>query len=560
MLSRAPVNQQVPALSRGTRWCLLLLLAGIYLIGLAHIAVLPPFEGFDETGHYSYLRQIALTGRWTRYGDTMSADIDAYLAAAPTASAMQAKWSYRGFFSAPVETVEAGRAAIHAPRSDHERWQFGRIGNWQAQHPPLYYVLLAPAFHLSKNWSLAAQLLFLRALSYTLACAGVTLALGAAFRLARARGVSAEPFVLAPVLWPLLLPMWFPEMARLGNDSLVVLLAALTWVFVARITSAERDWRSSLGLGLVLGLGLLTKATFIPLAAAVAGLLAVWFWRGVSCENRRRAAINMAWMAGVAFMMAGWWYIAQFITTGSLTGSTDAIHLGHAGGLWQGLRERASLQVFGQIPWSWTNTVVWAGTWSFLVPPLRWFLPLLAAWAVIGVGAAIYLTQRGLRGIEWLAPMSAALLLGALLSYSLILIARTGAPSPAWYLHSFLPVLWPLLAWGLAGAMGTRGLRWTIAPLLAYPPVFLALVAAMHALFFSGCGTQKEGMPIYDFSSAAGCAADLARLRLNLDVLAFPDFGSALFAVGLLALLAGTGLAVGVVLRAPSLTSMQDRT
>ncbi len=56
MLSRAPVNQQVPALSRGTRWCLLLLLAGIYLIGLAHIAVLPPFEGFDETGHYSYLR------------------------------------------------------------------------------------------------------------------------------------------------------------------------------------------------------------------------------------------------------------------------------------------------------------------------------------------------------------------------------------------------------------------------------------------------------------------------------------------------------------------------
>jgi hypothetical protein len=99
-----------------------------------------------------------------------------------------------------------------------------------------------------------------------------------------------------------------------------------------------------------------------------------------------------------------------------------------------------------------------------------------------------------------------------------------------------------------------------MAPLLVYPPVFLALVAAMHALFFSGCGTQKEGMPIYDFSSAAGCAADLARLRLNLDVLAFPDFGSALFAVGLLALLAGTGLAVGVVLRAPSLTSMQDRT
>jgi hypothetical protein len=106
--------------------------------------------------------------------------------------------------------------------------------------------------------------------------------------------------------------------------------------------------------------------------------------------------------------------------------------------------------------------------------------------------------------------------------------------------------------------MGTRGLRWAITPLLVYPAVFLGLVATMHALFFSGCGAQKAGMPIFDFSSAAGCAGDIARMRLNLDVLAFPDFGLALFAVGLLALLAGTGLAVRIVLRAPRLASMQD--
>jgi hypothetical protein len=42
-----------------------LLLAALF-IGLAHIALLPPFEGFDETGHYSYIQQLADTGRSPR--------------------------------------------------------------------------------------------------------------------------------------------------------------------------------------------------------------------------------------------------------------------------------------------------------------------------------------------------------------------------------------------------------------------------------------------------------------------------------------------------------------
>ena len=35
---------------------------GLLLMGIGFLAVLPPFEGFDETAHYSSLRQIADTG------------------------------------------------------------------------------------------------------------------------------------------------------------------------------------------------------------------------------------------------------------------------------------------------------------------------------------------------------------------------------------------------------------------------------------------------------------------------------------------------------------------
>src|ERR1700676_4656453 len=56
-----------------------LMLLAVALTGIAHLAFLPPFEGFDETGHFSYIQQIADEGRIPRAGiDRTSADLDAY--------------------------------------------------------------------------------------------------------------------------------------------------------------------------------------------------------------------------------------------------------------------------------------------------------------------------------------------------------------------------------------------------------------------------------------------------------------------------------------------------
>ena len=48
-----------------------LLLASL-LIGLAHVASLPPLEDIDETAHYSYIAQIAKTG--TLHGSAIRFD------------------------------------------------------------------------------------------------------------------------------------------------------------------------------------------------------------------------------------------------------------------------------------------------------------------------------------------------------------------------------------------------------------------------------------------------------------------------------------------------------
>ena len=47
-------------------------------LGLAYLLLLPPYEGFDETGHYSYVTELADCGRIT---DLRSSPLDATIEA-----------------------------------------------------------------------------------------------------------------------------------------------------------------------------------------------------------------------------------------------------------------------------------------------------------------------------------------------------------------------------------------------------------------------------------------------------------------------------------------------
>ena len=275
-----------PGVAGKLRLATVALLLGIWAFGLSQVAILPPFEGFDEPGHYSYLQQIAETGTWPRHGEPMSADIDDYLKVAPTAAAMNPRWTYQSFVTADAGVIAAGRDAVHAEPSSPEAWRPGTIVNWEAQHPPLYYALLAPAYRWSAGWSLGARLLLLRTISYTLAWSALVLTSLGALRHLGKSGLPPPVVILAPALWALMFPMWFPDMARLGNDSLVVVFAACVGLLAGKLIGEVRGPVLHLGLGGVLGLGLITKATFLPLTLATLGLLA---WR---CWRRRRRSTS----------------------------------------------------------------------------------------------------------------------------------------------------------------------------------------------------------------------------------------------------------------------------
>src|SRR4029077_13746731 len=100
------------------------------------------------------------------------------------------------------------------------------------------------------------QLALLRGLSYLVAWLSLCLAVFVADKMFSASDLGGA-MILAPALWPFVFPGWFPEMARLGNDSLVALLVACAVAVAA--CAPIRLWSTWLLLGVICGLGALTK-------------------------------------------------------------------------------------------------------------------------------------------------------------------------------------------------------------------------------------------------------------------------------------------------------------
>lgn len=527
-----------------------LLLIGSLLTGLGFIFLLPPFEGFDETPHYSYIQQIAQTGTVPRLNDPMSAEIEQYLDVAPVASSVKAKWTYKSFFNSSFDVIDAGRKFLERRHRD-QQWVAGSATNWQGQHPPLYYALLAPLYRISSEWSLKAQLSLLRFASYAIAWAGLLLIV-LVYRRSCLFCSGAGLFALGATLWPALFPMWFPEMARLGNDSLVLLCSAFALILVRRVfrTDALKDY---LGLGAICGLGLLTKATFLPFCAGVGLILGV---RAALMPPRasRRAAVRLLAFGGVIIAVAGWWYVGNMLTYGSPLGSDFERSLAQSEGLAKGLATHFSLFEFLRGLAVSTSTFFWAGTWSFVQPPLLAKVPLLSVGAIVIAGYLIYRRRAEIDYLDWIAIVTLAFFVVGLvyaLSMSVALLAVFVIP--AWYLHSLAPVFSGIVGKGLWESLRRPRISTFVMIVMACVSAFLPFVLVLQTLYFSGCGQMVPTKPYYfDFETLSEC--QFQTVWDNISILAYPGAALCFLVPGWIAMTLGM-FAIGKSIRASTFRS-----
>jgi len=135
------------------RLAVVCLLGGVGILGIAHVALLPPWEGFDEQAHYSSLQQVADAHEVPRLGRAyISEDVQSYRQSAPTryphslGDPLAGPYTYQSFFEASPDVVEHGRSIVHGRPLEARHYAASNRLNWEAQHPPLYYAVLSPAY------------------------------------------------------------------------------------------------------------------------------------------------------------------------------------------------------------------------------------------------------------------------------------------------------------------------------------------------------------------------------------------------------------------------------
>jgi 4-amino-4-deoxy-L-arabinose transferase-like glycosyltransferase len=518
------------------RWISAALLLASLLIGLAHVAGLPPLEGFDQTAHYSYIEQIAKTGTLPRFGDTMRQDVqdavDFFVSfAAPGDWTSQ----YHKLLTADAETIERVRRIVNAPRDPPPAGEPGRFGNWEVQHPPFYYALLTPAYLLSERWSLAGQVALLRGLSYFMAWLSLCLAVFAAAK-AFPTSDTGRAMIAAPALWPFIFPGWFPEMARLGNDSLVALLVACAVAVVA--CAPNRRWSWFL-LGVICGLGALTKVTFLPFLAVITILLLYRTWR--------RDALPWHFLGFLitVIAVAGWWYVQRSVETGMLLPLDGGLVLSEKGGLIAGVMRHFSVGGLARVILEAERSFLWSGSWS---PSFVILAPLVAMSLLIGFSYLYGLRSYLMYPLVQITLLTLGFWALATIYPTLVFIGLGYFDFPGYYLHSFAPALAPVIAIAIATANRNWLARTAIWLLLAYNVVFLFGTTFMLFLYFAGCNTR------FTVASASACWNDRQRLIETLDVLAYPLAACWLAAGGAIVLCWGAALSLALANRQPRIS------
>ena len=516
---------------------------GLLLMGIGFLAVLPPFEGFDETAHYSSLRQIADTGMLPITGSSfIDKNVIDYRRHGPKSYADPGSYEDRsGFlyfsFFEGADKGDIYRKLYREGRGLPPFTPSSEEINWQAQHPPLYYVFMALAVKVTSAIPFVDQMFVLRLLSFLMAVGGLWIGLRGT--LAYWQETLPRSGCMRACFWgyPLMVPMFFPEFARLGNDSLCLLIIGLLWSLMLRWLRDESDMKTTVFLGFGFALGLLTKAFFLPIFAGFVLFQAVRFIRDRKDKALCRARLDRFVVLLAPVVFACFWYVYKFKAYGSFTGSIDFIELDSKGGLWKNLFLNFTFHDFFKREAAFLTTWFWIGTQSFLFMPILTLVPIAALHLWLFAAYGHRLAKTTLAEAGWLPLALIIFVLFGFLYHTLVCVAvgSGGNYTPAWYMSIFAPVLAFAFAWGLRE--NGRAQRNLLTLALLYNAIFLAVVFWAEMTIFAGYARHGVGTGIYVYPTAAPFGIDGFSTVLNrLDVLGWPRLGLASFSAGLLLL------------------------
>ena len=305
-------NDKKGRISHTDFWLRLILL--LYaVIGLTYALVTPVFEASDELWHYPMIRHLA-------DGNPLPVQVFDPALAGP--------WKQQA--SQPPLYYYLGAALtfwIDASDMEQVRWENPHVDNGLITvDGNINLTIHDPDWNPWQGTLLAVRLV--RVFSLLLGLATVYLT----YLIAREVVPDRPEIVLGSTAATAFLPMFLFISGAVNNDNLIIPLAALTLYLLIRVVGGGQpvptawqwlgdNWQTWLLIGVVVGLGALTKISGVGLLPLVWGTAVMAAWRAsdrqVTLSNcwRWLAAGTGRWLLALlpALLIAGWWYARNVI-------------------------------------------------------------------------------------------------------------------------------------------------------------------------------------------------------------------------------------------------------
>lgn len=297
-----------------------------------------------------------------------------------------------------------------------------------------------------------------------------------------------RPFLaLGAVAWVALNPQFIASNAGVSNDPLTITAVTCTLLGVLRAMRKGAGWRRWAGVGILAGLGMLTKQSAllvlpVGVLAALLGPNTGQAGQSLTRHPARRLGRATAF-AAAALLVGGGWYVSNFLRYGDVLGTGPHYAM------------QAQPMSFGWEALVQTLESYWAAFgWALITAP-PW------AYAIVGAAAAVAVAGmvRALlpSGAFWQESRAARVALGllalqvALNAVAFVGWARATAAPYGRLLFPTIGVVGVLLAWGAA----QWAARWSFMAVAAFGLCFA--VAVPWLLFRPAFGTpyRRDGAP-----------------------------------------------------------------
>lgn len=409
------------------RWLVVCVWTCFLVRGWFYASMFPLWEGYDEFAHFGVIRAMVVQGLVLPPRDQRGPrDVQESLKLAPvpwevrTWSVFQGSLTHEEYWKLTAGERRQRQAKLQSmPASWRLMNSDNGVSAYEALQPPLYYWLMTPVLRAVANSGLPGQVILLRWISVAIA----SLAIPLTFAIAR-RAIQHERAAFGCAAVVALMPGLAIDVARVSNESVSILLFSLLAWMGLKILAGERDTRNTVLLGLFLGLGLLTKAYFLTAVPAVLLLLVYAYGR-----KYRPALIPIA----LAFAIAGWWYVRNLVTTGTLSGLAEPIIL-------RTLGTPAMIRTIPAIPWLRGVDVILQSHlyfcgWSSLAVR-SWTYHLF--YAIVIVAALGVLMKIKRPAILWLLALYGTFWIGQLYNVWLQFLTKGLAGSMGWYIYALV--------------------------------------------------------------------------------------------------------------------------